>query len=453
MTASSVRHSNHENATFGIEPANGPSAHRAREASTLGDELVIHEPTRQHQPTLFAVLGGKHLFFRKNQRRIFFFSKAKECFSSRPIDPLVDIGGTNTPFTHHRVGDHRLVKKLPHALNGTRRNWAYCETMRAVIIQRPGGAESLHIAELLDPVPAHGEVLISVAAAGINRADIHQREGRYPPPDGAPDWPGLEVSGTVTALGSGVSDFAVGDRVCALLAGGGYAEKVTVASGLVLPVPPSIDIEDAAALPEAIATVWSTVVMSANLRAGETLLMHGGSGGIGTMAIQLARAIGCRVAVTCSTEAKLAACRDLGADILINYKTEDFVAETLRATEGAGANVILDAVGGAYLDLNLRALASHGRIELIGNQSAQAGELNIGRLMAKWGTVRASTLRSRTLAEKVDIISSVRANAWPLVTNGLVAPIVDEKFHLEDARLAHEKMESGHHIGKILLVP
>lgn len=324
--------------------------------------------------------------------------------------------------------------------------------MRAVIITKPGGPESLHIADVPEPSVAHGEVLILVAAAGVNRADLHQREGNYPPPSGAPEWPGLEVSGTVISLGSGVSDIAIGDRVCALLAGGGYAEKVAVAEGLVLPVPDSIALEDAAALPEAIATVWSTVFMSAGLRAGETLLVHGGSGGIGTMAIQLARAIGCSVAVTCSTEAKLAACRDLGADILINYKSEDFVAEVLRATDGVGADVILDSVGGAYLERNLRALASRGRIELISNQSAVPGELSIGRLMAKWGTVRASTLRARTLAEKEEIIASVRANAWPLVANGLVVPIVDEKFRLDEARLAHEKMESGHHIGKLLLV-
>ncbi|MEO7348777.1 MAG: NAD(P)H-quinone oxidoreductase [Terrimesophilobacter sp.] len=325
--------------------------------------------------------------------------------------------------------------------------------MRVVTITRPGGPESLQIAEVPDPIPAHGEVLIAIAAAGVNRADLHQREGNYPPPEGAPEWPGLEISGTVIGVGDGVTDITVGDRVCALLAGGGYAEKAVVARGLVLPVPDSLALDDAAALPEAIATVWSTVFMSAGLRAGETLLVHGGSGGIGTTAIQLARAMGCRVAVTCSTEAKLAVCRNLGADILINYQTEDFVAEVLRSTDSVGADVILDAVGGAYLDRNLRALAPHGRIELIANQSAVPGELNIGRLMAKWGTVRASTLRARTLSEKEEIIASIRANAWPLVSNGLVSPVVDEKFRLDDARLAHEKMASGHHIGKLLLLP
>ncbi|MCC6270411.1 MAG: NAD(P)H-quinone oxidoreductase [Microbacteriaceae bacterium] len=325
--------------------------------------------------------------------------------------------------------------------------------MRAVVISQPGGPKSLHMAELADPVPEYGEVLISVEASGVNRADIHQREGNYPAPKGAPEWPGLEVSGTVIDRGGGVSDIHLGERVCALLAGGGYAEKVTVAAGLVMTVPDNIRLDDAAALPEAIATVWSTVFMSADLRAGETLLIHGGSGGIGTMAIQLARSLGCRVAVTSSSESKLAACGDLGADILINYKTQDFVDELLRATDGEGADVILDPVGGAYLDRNLRVLAPYGRIELIANQSAVTGELSVGRLMAKWGTVRASTLRARTLADKESIIASVRANAWPLVESGLVVPIVDEKFPLDAAHLAHEKMESGTHVGKLLLIP
>ncbi len=325
--------------------------------------------------------------------------------------------------------------------------------MRAVIITKPGGPTSLRVTELPDPVPEHGQVLISVEASGINRADIHQREGNYPPPAGAPQWPGLEVSGTVIAVGDGVTSVQVTDRVCALLAGGGYAEKVAVAEGLVLPVPDAVSLADAAALPEAIATVWSTVFMNAELRTGETLLVHGGSGGIGTMAIQLAKALGCRVAVTCGSEAKLAACRELGADILINYRTQDFVEELRSATEGRGADVILDPIGGAYLDRNLRALAPHGRLELIANQSAVAGELSVGRLMSTWGTVHASTLRARTLANKEAIIASVRATAWPLVASGLVKPVVDEKFPLNEAHLAHEKMEAGSHIGKLLLVP
>ncbi len=325
--------------------------------------------------------------------------------------------------------------------------------MRAVTIIRPGGPEVLSVAEVDDPVPGRGEVLIEVAAAGVNRADLHQRGGSYPPPPGAPDWPGLEVAGTVVALGDGVTDAAVGDRVCALLPGGGYAELAVAASGQLLPVPDSVDLVDAAALPEAIATVWSNVFMTAALRSGETLLVHGGSSGIGTMAIQLARAHGCQVAVTAGSPAKLAACSRLGAEILIDYHEQDFVSALLEATGGRGADVILDAIGGDYLDRNVRALARHGRIVLIGNQSQVPGELNVGRLMSKWGTISASTLRARPSAEKDEIMASVRANAWPLVVTGQVVPIIDERFALADARLAHEALETGGHIGKLLLVP
>ncbi len=325
--------------------------------------------------------------------------------------------------------------------------------MRVVTVSSPGGPDVLCVAERPDPAPDRNEVVISVAAAGVNRADLHQREGNYPPPDGVADWPGLEVSGTVLSIGDAVTDIAVGDRVCALLAGGGYAERAVAPAGLLLPIPDAVGLEEAAALPEAMCTVWSTVFMSADLRSGETLLVHGGSGGIGTMAIQLGRAIGCLVAVTAGTEAKLDACRTLGADILVNYHEQDFVEEILAATEGRGADVILDAIGGGYLDRNLRALAPHGRIELIGNQSGLPGEFSIGRLMAKWGTIRASTLRARSLAEKEQIVASVRANAWPLVTSQQVRPVVDRSYTFDEARLAHEAMESGNRIGKLLLVP
>ncbi|HNP16343.1 MAG TPA: zinc-binding dehydrogenase, partial [Terrimesophilobacter sp.] len=218
-------------------------------------------------------------------------------------------------------------------------------------------------------------------------------------------------------------------------------------------VPEFVDLKDAAGLPEAMCTVWSTVFMSADLRSGETLLVHGGSGGIGTMAIQLARAIGCRVAVTAGSDEKLEACRALGADILVNYRRQDFVEIVLAATEGRGGDVILDAIGGGYLDRNLRALAPHGRIELIGNQSGVPGELSVGRLMAKWGTIRASTLRARPLAEKEKIVASVLANAWPLVASKQVRPTIDRSYRFEEARRAHEVMESGDRIGKLLLVP
>ena len=325
--------------------------------------------------------------------------------------------------------------------------------MRAITIHSPGGPEVLTGTDLDDPVPGHGEVLISVAAAGVNRADLHQREGTYPPPAGAPPWPGLEVSGTVAALGPGVSGFAVGDRVCALLPGGGYAQLAIASAGQVLPVPDSIDLIDAAALPEAIATVWSNVFMAAALRAGETLLVHGGSSGIGTMAIQLARAFGCQVAVTAGTAEKLEACRRLGADILIDYREQDFVDVILEATDGRGADVILDSIGGDYLDRNIRSLATRGRLMLIGNQSQMPGELSVGRLMSKWGTIQASTLRARPTVEKDQIIASVLANVWPLVAAGQIVPVVDERFALDDAARAHEKMESGANIGKLLLIP
>lgn len=325
--------------------------------------------------------------------------------------------------------------------------------MRAVIVTTPGGPAVLSVDER--PMPTYGShgVLISVTAAGVNRADLHQREGNYPAPDGEPDWPGLEVSGTVAAVGEHVTGFVPGDRVCTLLAGGGYAEYAVAPETMILAVPDSIELSDAAGLPEAITTVWSTVFMSAGLRSGETLLVHGGSGGIGTTAIQLARAIGCRVAVTASSEAKLDACRTLGADILINYQTEDFVEKVLRATDGRGADVILDAVGGEYLDRNIRCLAPHGRIELIGNQSGVPGQLSIGRLMSKWGTIHASTLRAREAADKEQIMQSVRENAWPLVESHQVVPVIDRRYPFEQASAAHEAMESGDRIGKLLLVP
>jgi putative PIG3 family NAD(P)H quinone oxidoreductase len=325
--------------------------------------------------------------------------------------------------------------------------------MRAVTIPTFGGPEVLRVDDRPDPVAGRNEVVILVTASGINRADLHQREGNYPPPSGVPDWPGLEVSGTIAAIGAGVTDLQVGDRVCALLSGGGYAERVASPAGLVLPVPDTVSLMDAAGLPEAMCTVWSTVFMSADLRSGETLLVHGGSGGIGTMAIQLARAIGCRVAVTAGSDAKLDACLALGADILINYREQDFVESVLEATDGRGADVILDAIGGGYLDRNVRALAPQGRIELIGNQSGTAGELSVGRLMAKWGTIRASTLRARPLADKEKIVASVLANAWPLVESHQVRPVIDRSYTFDEARLAHQAMEAGDRIGKLLLVP
>lgn len=325
--------------------------------------------------------------------------------------------------------------------------------MQAITIPTPGGPGALLPTELPDPVPGHGEVLIAVAAAGVNRADVSQREGHYPPPPGAPTWPGLEVSGVIAGLGHGVHHWAIGDRVCALLPGGGYASLAVADAGHVLPVPDSVDLVEAAGLPEAVATTWSNVFMIAGLSAGETLLVHGGSSGIGTMAIQLARAAGALVATTAGSAEKLAACAALGADILINYHEQDFVERILAATDRHGADVILDAIGGAYLEPNVRALARRGRIVLIGDQSRETSRFTVGLLIRKWGTIYGSTLRSRPAEEKTEVVASVLESAWPLVANGQVVPVIDSRFPLADARLAHERMEASLHIGKILLIP
>jgi putative PIG3 family NAD(P)H quinone oxidoreductase len=325
--------------------------------------------------------------------------------------------------------------------------------MRAITVRTPGGPETLVLEELPDPVPSDGEVLIDVAAAGVNRADVSQRLGRYPSPAGAPSGPGLEVSGRVAAVGAAVTEWAVGDEVCALLQGGGYATRVAVDAGLVLPVPEGVSLEEAAALPETAATVWSNLVLTGGLRAGDTLLVHGGSSGIGTTAIQVARALGCTVAVTAGSAAKLAACEALGADILIDYRREDFVERLHGATGGRGADVVLDSVGSSYLERNIAALARHGRILLIGDLSGGPATFTIGALMAKWGSIHGSSLRSRPLDERRRIIREVRESVWPLVSAGRVRPVIDSTFPLADARLAHERMESSAHIGKLLLLP
>jgi putative PIG3 family NAD(P)H quinone oxidoreductase len=325
--------------------------------------------------------------------------------------------------------------------------------MRAITTPEYGGPDALTLTDVPDPEPGHGEVLIEVAAAGVNRADIQQRQGKYPAPPGAPDWPGLEVSGTIVGRGDGVTEFSMGDRVCALLPGGGYASLAVAPTAQVLPVPDSLDLLDAAGLPEAIATVWSNVFMLAGLRAGETLLVHGGSSGIGTIAVQLGRIFGCLVAVTASSEDKLAAAGRLGAEILIDYSSSDFVSVLQDATEGRGADVILDPVGGDYVDRNLHALARHGRLVLIANQSGQRGKLDIRLLMSKWGSIHATTLRARPTAEKDEILQSVLTNVWPLVESGQLSPVIDSRFPLAEANRAHRHMESGAHIGKILLIP
>ncbi|MEU7301956.1 NAD(P)H-quinone oxidoreductase [Streptomyces sp. NPDC007206] len=324
--------------------------------------------------------------------------------------------------------------------------------MHAITIPEAGGPEALVWAEVPDPVPGEGEVLVEVVASAVNRADILQRQGFYNPPPGASPYPGLECSGRIAALGPGVSGWAVGDEVCALLAGGGYAEKVVVPAGQLLPVPEGVGLSQAAALPEVVCTVWSNVFMIAHLRPGETLLVHGGSSGIGTMAIQLAKAVGAKVAVTAGTKEKLERCAELGADILINYREQDFVAEIEQATEGAGADVILDNMGAKYLDRNVRALAVNGRLAIIGLQGGAKGELNIGALLNKRAAVSATSLRARPLSEKAAIVAAVREHVWPLVAGGHVRPVVDRELPMAEAAEGHRVVEESGHVGKVLLV-
>ncbi|MCX2968058.1 MULTISPECIES: NAD(P)H-quinone oxidoreductase [Streptomyces] len=333
--------------------------------------------------------------------------------------------------------------------------------MHAITIPEFGGPEALTWAEVPDPEPREGEVLIDVAASAVNRADLLQRQGHYPPPEGAPPYPGLECSGRVAAVGPGVGNasassaaaggWAVGDEVCALLSGGGYAERVAVPAGQVLPLPEGVDLVTAASLPEVTATVWSNVFMLGNLRPGETLLVHGGASGIGTMAVQLAKAVGAKVAVTAGSAQKLARCRELGADILINYREQDFVAELRSATDGAGADVILDIVGAKYLERNVKALAVNGRIVVIGLQGGVKGEVNLGALLTKRGTLAATSLRGRPVAEKSAIVAAVREHVWPLIGSGRVRPVVDRTLPLRDAAEAHRALERGEHVGKIVL--
>ena len=323
--------------------------------------------------------------------------------------------------------------------------------MRAVVASSPGGPEVLGVEEVADPVPGPGEVLVRVAAAGLNRADLLPRQGNYPPPPGASELMGLECSGTVAALGDGVTDRSVGDKVCALLAGGGYAELVAVPSGQLMPVPVGVDLVAAAALPEAAATVWSNLVMAARLTSGETLLVHGGAGGIGSFAIQLARAIGVRCLATAGSPEKLDLCRELGADVAIHYREQDFVEEARAATDGRGVDVVLDNMGAKYLARNVAALARNGRIAMIGMQGGRRAELDLAALFAKNGTLSTLLLRPRPLEEKAAICSAVTEQVWPLVAEGRVRPLVHASYPLERAAAAHLEMEAGRHTGKILL--
>jgi putative PIG3 family NAD(P)H quinone oxidoreductase len=323
--------------------------------------------------------------------------------------------------------------------------------MRAITIPTPGDADALVLAEVPTPEAAAGEVLVQVAAAGVNRADLMQRQGFYPPPPGASAYPGMEVSGTISDLGDGASGWAVGDQVCALLSGGGYAEQVAVPVAQLLPVPAGVSLVYAAALPEVVSTVWSNVFMTANLQPGQTVLIHGGSSGIGTMAIQLAHAVGARIAVTAGTGTKLEACRELGAEILINYRDQDFVEVLKDATQGAGADVILDNIGAKYLARNVGALAVNGRLVVIGLQGGTRAELDLNALLRKSAAVIATSLRGRPPAEKAAIVAAVREHVWPLLESGLVKPVVHRTFPLAQAADAHRELEAGANIGKVLL--
>jgi putative PIG3 family NAD(P)H quinone oxidoreductase len=322
--------------------------------------------------------------------------------------------------------------------------------MRAIIPSAAG----LGWREVPDIAPRPGEVLIAVHAAGVNRADLLQAAGKYPPPAGASEIIGLEVSGTVAALGGGVSGWTVGQPVCALLAGGGYAEYVAVPAGQVMPIPDSVELHQAAGLPEVACTVWSNLVMTAQLTAGELVLLHGGASGIGTHGIQVARALGARVAVTAGSAEKLTACAALGADLTISYRDEDFVERVRAESGGAGADVILDIMGAAYLDRNVDALAVGGQLIVIGMQGGVRGDLNLAKLVAKRASVTGTAVRSRPVdgpGGKAAIVEQVVANVWPMIADGRVRPVIGAELPIEQAKAAHQLLETGSVIGKVIL--
>lgn len=317
--------------------------------------------------------------------------------------------------------------------------------MKAVSIKEPGGPEVLEWTEVEDPTPAAGEVVIEVVASALNRADVMQRQGLYPLPPGTSPYPGLEVSGRISSLGPGVTGWQVGDEVCALLTGGGYAQRVAVPAGQLLTVPKGIGLVEAAGLPEVTATVWSNLVMTAGLKKGETLLVHGGMGGVGTTAIQIAKALGARVVTTVGGPEKAERARELGADVAIDYRTEDFA-------EHGPYDVILDVIGGAYLERNIRSLAADGRLVVIGLQNGLEGQLNLAELVFKRISVYGTTLRTRSAAQKADIVGEVQRHVWPMIERGDVQLLVDRTVPLAEAAEAHRLMEAGGHVGKILLV-
>lgn len=324
--------------------------------------------------------------------------------------------------------------------------------MRAVVVTEPGGPEVLAWREVPDPVAGPGEVLLDVAATAVNRPDLLQRQGLYPPPPGAPEYLGLECSGTIAAVGDGVSDWKVGDEVCALVASGGYAERVAVPAGQVLPVPGGVDLISAAALPEVFCTVWSNLFMIAALQPREVLLVHGGASGIGTAAIQLGRAVGATVAVTAGSSEKLARCKELGATILINYRTQAFEDVVREQTDGHGADVILDIIGAKYLSRNMAALATNGRLVVIGLQGGRRAELDLNELLTKRAAVIGTRLRPRSPAEKATIVAAVREHVWPLFESGVIRPVIDRVLPIEDVAEAHRVVEAGEHVGKVVLI-
>jgi putative PIG3 family NAD(P)H quinone oxidoreductase len=323
--------------------------------------------------------------------------------------------------------------------------------MHAVTVREPGAPEVLEWTEVPDPQPAAGEVLLDVAASAVNRADLLQRQGNYPPPPGASDIIGLECSGTIAALGDGVNGWRVGDQVCALLAGGGYAEKVAVPAGQLLPLPDGVDLVTAAALPEVACTVFSMVVRGGGLRAGETFLVHGGAGGIGTHAIQLAKAFGATVATTAGSSERLQRCAELGADITVNYREQDFVDVVRKATDGRGADVILDNMGAKYLQPNVDLLAKDGRLLIIGMQGGVKGELNLGSMLVKRATVHAAGLRGRSLDDKAAVVADVRERLWPHISSGAIKPVVHEVVPMAEASRAHRDLDAGGVFGKLIL--
>jgi putative PIG3 family NAD(P)H quinone oxidoreductase len=323
--------------------------------------------------------------------------------------------------------------------------------MHAITITKPGGPEVLSWSEVPDPEPASGEVVIEVAATAVNRADLMQRQGKYAPPPGASPYLGLECSGRIIELGRGVTNWSVGDEVCALLSGGGYAERVAVPAVQVLPVPQGISLVEAAALPEVVATVWSNVFSTARLNPGEVLLVHGGASGVGTLALQLGSAYGARVFCTASA-AKLERCLAYGAEQAIDYKSEDFVKIVRAETGDHGADIVLDNMGAKYLSRNVEVLATGGRLLVIGLQGGRKAELDLGLLHNKRGSVIATALRTRPVVEKGQIMAEVRDHVWPLIEAGRIQPVIDRALALQDAAEAHRVVAAGEHVGKVLLV-